>query len=315
MARVGCGSSPLRKRDHARPPRWLRSGSLPIPPRSSRAQASRSCEHLATTSSGQPCRRSVSRVSIRADEAIRRHSWPRRTRRRSTATLIALASRSIPAFGTEEDFIAMGRTAAAHNAVVIDDIVPAHTGKGADYRLAELALWGVSGPVPYGRNSARPIGRCCPTVPAGARRGESCLRRRWINCSDKGYIVGQLRRVIFFEPGVKETDWSATDVIVGVDGVARRWVYLHYFKEGQPSLNWLDPSFAAPQMIIGDALHSLDVLGARIAAARRQRLSRRRAPCRRPGLVGRPSALRRRQPVDRRNGAQGRRLHLSRSST
>ena len=81
---------------------------------------------------------------------------------------------------------------------------------------------------------------------------------------DKGYIVGQLRRVIFFEPGVKETDWSATDVIVGVDGVARRWVYLHYFKEGQPSLNWLDPSFAAPQMIIGDALHSLDVLGARM---------------------------------------------------
>jgi trehalose synthase len=80
---------------------------------------------------------------------------------------------------------------------------------------------------------------------------------------DKGYIVGQLRRVIFFEPGIKETDWSASDVVVGVDGVARRWVYLHYFKEGQPSLNWLDPSFAAPQMIIGDALHSIDVLGAR----------------------------------------------------
>src|SRR4029450_4292971 len=44
-----------------------------------------------------------------------------------------------PGFGTEEDFVAMSRTAAAHNAVVIDDIVPAHTGKGADYRLAELA--------------------------------------------------------------------------------------------------------------------------------------------------------------------------------
>ena len=43
-----------------------------------------------------------------------------------------------PSFGTEEDFIAMGRTAAAHNAVVVDDIVPAHTGKGADFRLAEI---------------------------------------------------------------------------------------------------------------------------------------------------------------------------------
>src|SRR5688572_7485505 len=41
-----------------------------------------------------------------------------------------------PAFGTEEEFVALSRAAAAHNAVVIDDIVPAHTGKGADFRLA-----------------------------------------------------------------------------------------------------------------------------------------------------------------------------------
>ena len=80
---------------------------------------------------------------------------------------------------------------------------------------------------------------------------------------DRGLIVGQLQRVIFFEPGVKETDWSATGPITGVDGKERRWVYLHYFKEGQPSLNWLDPSFAAQQMIIGDALHSIDQMGAR----------------------------------------------------
>ena len=79
----------------------------------------------------------------------------------------------------------------------------------------------------------------------------------------KDYIVGQLTRTIFYEPGIKETDWSATGVITGVDGVARRWVYLHYFKEGQPSLNWLDPSMAAAQLILGDAFHSLDTLGAR----------------------------------------------------
>jgi trehalose synthase len=81
---------------------------------------------------------------------------------------------------------------------------------------------------------------------------------------DKHYIVGQLQRVIFFEPGVKETDWSATPIVLGVDGKPRRWVYLHYFKEGQPSLNWLDPTFAAQQMIIGDALHAIDVMGAKI---------------------------------------------------
>ena len=166
-----------------------------------------------------------------------------------------------PQFGTLDEFVAMSRVAAAHNSIVIDDIIPAHTGKGADFRLAEMFYedypglyhmveipeedWSLLPEIPEGRRAANMSPACVDAL------------------KGKGHIVGQLRRVIFFEPGVKETDWSATDVIVGVDGVARRWVYLHYFKEGQPSLNWLDPSFAAPQMIVGDALHSLDVLGAR----------------------------------------------------
>jgi trehalose synthase len=44
--------------------------------------------------------------------------------------------------------------------------------------------------------------------------------------------------------------------------VDRRWVYLHYFKEGQPSINWLDPSFSGMRLVIGDALHSMTDLGA-----------------------------------------------------
>ncbi|MEP7036476.1 MAG: maltose alpha-D-glucosyltransferase, partial [Actinomycetota bacterium] len=40
-----------------------------------------------------------------------------------------------------------------------------------------------------------------------------------------------------------------------------RWVYLHYFKQGQPTINWLDPTFAGVRMVIGDALHSLSDLG------------------------------------------------------
>jgi trehalose synthase len=67
--------------------------------------------------------------------------------------------------------------------------------------------------------------------------------------------------VIFYEPGVKETNWSVTRPITGVDGVVRRWVYLHYFKQGQPSINWLDPSFAGMRLVIGDALHALADLG------------------------------------------------------
>ena len=165
-----------------------------------------------------------------------------------------------PSLGTTAEFVAMCRTAHANGAVVIDDIVPGHTGKGPDFRLAERAYgdypgiyhmveiapsdWALLPDVPDGRDSAN-------LSPAAV----TALR-------DRGYIVGPLSRTIFYEPGVKETDWSATAAVQGVDGVTRRWVYLHYFKDGQPTLNWLDPSFAGPRLVMGDALHSLRVLGA-----------------------------------------------------
>ncbi|HEV7252761.1 MAG TPA: maltose alpha-D-glucosyltransferase [Mesorhizobium sp.] len=164
-------------------------------------------------------------------------------------------------FGSQAEFVAMSRMAAAHNAIIIDDIIPAHTGKGADFRLAEMFYGDYPG-LYHMVEVAEEDWPLLPEIPEGRRAANlppACVEE----LKAKGYIVGQLRRVIFFEPGIKETDWSATDVVMGVDGVARRWVYLHYFKEGQPSLNWLDPSFAAPQMIVGDALHSIDVLGAR----------------------------------------------------
>lgn len=166
-----------------------------------------------------------------------------------------------PLYGSEQELIQMSRMAAAHNAVTIDDLIPSHTGKGADFRLAELA----HGPYPglYHMVEIREEDwALLPEVPAG-RDAVNLLPAQCDELKARHYIVGQLQRVIFFEPGVKETDWSATPPITGVDGKTRRWVYLHYFKEGQPSLNWLDPTFAAQQMIIGDALHALDCLGAR----------------------------------------------------
>ncbi|MDG9884311.1 maltose alpha-D-glucosyltransferase [Pseudomonas sp. GD04058] len=166
-----------------------------------------------------------------------------------------------PLYGSEEQLVHLSRMAAAHNAVTIDDLIPSHTGKGADFRLAELGHeeypgiyhmveireedWGLLPDVPPGRDAVNLSPAQCDEL------------------KQRHYIVGQLQRVIFFEPGVKETDWSATPAVTGADGKTRRWVYLHYFKEGQPSLNWLDPTFAAQQLIIGDALHAIDCLGAR----------------------------------------------------
>ncbi|MEH0109530.1 maltose alpha-D-glucosyltransferase [Tersicoccus sp. MR15.9] len=164
-----------------------------------------------------------------------------------------------PLFGTEDEFRAMCITAKDHNGTIIDDIVPGHTGKGADFRLAEMnhrdypglyhmidvpeSDWHLLPDVPEGKDSVN--------IDPAAERA----------LQEAGYIIGELQRVIFYEPGVKETNWSVTRPVVDTTGQVRRWVYLHYFKDGQPSLNWLDPTFSGMRLVMGDALHSLLDLG------------------------------------------------------
>ena len=163
------------------------------------------------------------------------------------------------AFGTEEEFRAMCEVAAGHLGLVLDDLVPGHTGKGADFRLAEMNVGDYPG-IFHMVEIDRKDWHLLPRV----RRGRDSVNLDAETeelLAKHGYIIGRMQRVIFYEPGVKDTNWSATAPVEGPDGVRRRWVYLHYFKEGQPSLNWLDPSFAGMRLVIGDALHTLGDLG------------------------------------------------------
>jgi trehalose synthase len=163
-------------------------------------------------------------------------------------------------FGTEVEFRRLCEVAAAHGGIVIDDIVPGHTGKGPDFRLAEMKVGDYPGI--YHMVEIPPEDwQLLPGVPPGkdSVNLDSEVEER---LERAGYIVGRLQRVIFQDPGIKDTNWSATAPVTGPDGVERRWVYLHYFKDGQPSINWLDPTFAGMRLVIGDALHSLGHLGA-----------------------------------------------------
>ena len=127
-----------------------------------------------------------------------------------------------PQLGTEAQLQALTRMAAAHNAVIIDDVIPSHTGKGADFRLAEMAYEDYPGlyHMVEIREEDWPL---LPEV-ADGRDAQNLSPLQVDALRDKHYIVGQLQRVIFFEPGVKETDWSTTPVVIGVDGKPRRWV-------------------------------------------------------------------------------------------
>jgi len=165
-----------------------------------------------------------------------------------------------PTFGTEDEFRRMCDVAGRYGATIIDDIVPGHTGKGADFRLAEMKAGDYPG-IYHMVEIPEHAWSMLPEVPEG-RDSVNLDPDTELLLERAGLIIGRLQRVIFYTPGVKETNWSATRPVLGVDGVTRRWVYLHYFKEGQPSINWLDPSFAGMRMVIGDALHAIADLGA-----------------------------------------------------
>ena len=164
-----------------------------------------------------------------------------------------------PAFGTEAEFRTMCDVAGEYDGTIIDDIVPGHTGKGADFRLAEMKVGEYPGI--YHMVEIDPSDwHLLPEVPKGRDSTNIGLETE-DQLGKAGYIIGKLQRVIFQQPGVKDTNWSTTAPVTGPDGVQRRWVYLHYFKQGQPTVNWLDPTFAGVRMVIGDALHSLSDLG------------------------------------------------------
>jgi len=164
-----------------------------------------------------------------------------------------------PAFGTEDEFRKMCATANWYGGTIIDDVVPGHTGKGADFRLAEMKYADYPGIYHMVEIDPRDWHELPETPPGVDSVNIDAGTEEWLDKA--GYIIGRLQRVIFFAEGVKETNWSVTRPVLGVDGVERRWVYLHYFKDGQPSINWLDPTFAGMRMVMGDALHSLTDLG------------------------------------------------------
>ena len=121
-----------------------------------------------------------------------------------------------PQFGSVQEFVRMSANARAAGAIVIDDIIPGHTGKGADFRLAELGYGDYPGL--YHMVEIRPEDwNLLPPVEEG--RDSANLSELAVDAlSELGYIVGRLSRTIFYAPGIKDTDWSATGVVTGVDG-------------------------------------------------------------------------------------------------
>ncbi|PRC59523.1 maltose alpha-D-glucosyltransferase, partial [Mycobacterium sp. ITM-2017-0098] len=85
-------------------------------------------------------------------------------------------------------------TANWYGGTIIDDIVPGHTGKGADFRLAEMKY--ADYPGIYHMVDADPRDwEYLPDVPAGADSVNiDAATEEWLDKA--GYIIGPLQRVI-----------------------------------------------------------------------------------------------------------------------
>ena len=165
-------------------------------------------------------------------------------------------------YGSLREYESFVKTVKKHNAIIIGDLVPGHTGRGFDFQLA-LRYYkdypGIYHMVEINHSD-------WPLLPKvkGDKISVNLDPLEVLSLKQKGYIAGPLKRVLFFDSIAKKTNWDATKEITGVDGKKRRWVYLHYFKDNQPSLNWLDPSFAANRVISGDIITSYDFLSQKI---------------------------------------------------
>ena len=167
-----------------------------------------------------------------------------------------------PQFGTAAEYRRLVKVAGARRGLIAGDLVPLHTGTGPDFRLAARAYKDYPGMytmVEIGKDDWPLLLKV-----EDPWKGELVPKAAAVTLTKKGYLPGLVNSNDAAEDAKERSGWSATGEVVGADGKARRWVYLTYFKRGQPVLNWLDPSYAGPRVVIGDLANMVHDLGARV---------------------------------------------------
>lgn len=160
-----------------------------------------------------------------------------------------------PALGTEDEYLGMVKAAAERQGRIAGDLVPLHTGLGPDFHLALRRYKDYPGMYTM-VEVAKEDWNLLPAV-KGPWGVDHVPRPAAEQLTKKGYIPGLINSNDAAPEAKSWSGWSASGEVPGVDGVTRRWVFLHYFKPAQPTLNWLDPSYAARRAIAGDAVRTV----------------------------------------------------------
>jgi maltose alpha-D-glucosyltransferase/alpha-amylase len=160
-----------------------------------------------------------------------------------------------PAVGTEEEYAKLVEVAARRKGSIAGDLVPLHTGLGPDFHLALRGYGDYPGVYTLVEIPRDDWG----LLPEVKRPWDVALvpKPAADQLAKKGYIPGRINSNDAAPEAKSWSGWSASGEVTGVDGKARRWVFLHSFKPTQPVLNWLDPSYAARRVVAGGVVRNV----------------------------------------------------------
>jgi maltose alpha-D-glucosyltransferase/alpha-amylase len=160
-----------------------------------------------------------------------------------------------PALGTEDEYAKLVAVAAGRKGSVAGDLVPLHTGLGPDFHLALRGYQDYPGmytlvEIPKEDWGLLPAVKGPWGVALVPKPAAEALAK-------KGYIPGLINSNDAAPEAKTWSGWSASGEVTGADGKVRRWVYLHSFKPTQPTLNWLDPSYAARRVVAAGVVRNV----------------------------------------------------------
>ena len=166
-----------------------------------------------------------------------------------------------PSLGGEQAYAALAEAAARRHGILVGDILSWRTGRGADFRLAELGFQDY--PDLYRMVAVRESDwGLLPDIPKGAESATLTQDQAQV-LKTKGYLPGEVRTC---PPEGNATislaPWDATAGITGVDSRVRRWIYSHDCDPRLPLLGWFAPSFGAQRILAADAGRTLGRQGA-----------------------------------------------------
>ncbi len=167
-----------------------------------------------------------------------------------------------PKMGTVEEVQALVKTAESYGALIAGDLIPLHTGYGYDFRLAEMNYQEYPGiydmiEIPREHWSLLP--------PVQDQWGYTIIHNDQAQpLIDLGLMPGRFDVLLGWPESTDWSGWAATSEITGVDGKSRRWIYAHLFKPEQPTVNWMDPTYAGRRVMAGDIVRHVVDYGTRI---------------------------------------------------